>query len=122
MDDFIAHIGWIFIAEVHAMIRHKLKGKMTKYWLFNSKKVAPNLRDMIDYDSAFIASLSEEDRKFLHDFCDGYYTGKKNDVSKKWDISELRECYTRNNKRVRSIHNQSNRYSLKAIERGTNEC
>ena len=70
-----------------------------------------NLKTFIDYN--YLDKLTEEEQIWLAEFTDAYYTGANNKVSKTWSKEEKRDCYNRNNARIRGVMNKHHWISTK---------
>lgn len=82
------------------------KGELKKdnpRWLLDQTKMPSNLRPFIDHD--YLKKLSPDELKWLHEFDDAYYNGKRNSVSNEWLPARFIEAYDRNSARRRDVYN-----------------
>ena len=110
------------MTKTNSLLLHPLaRAPMRQNWLFNASKRPHNLKEFIDYDPAFIASLSPEQQAYLHQFLDNFYTGARNELSKDFAKEEYKKSYDRNNSRIRDRYNHQIRCPLNYLpsEKGT---
>ncbi len=89
------------------MKEKRIKGRKktaSKQWIF--KKGPRNLQSSIDHD--YLHKLTEEEKEWLANFDDMYYTGSKKGFEhvhgRPPEKGELTKSYERNNKRNRDIY------------------
>ena len=58
-----------------------------------------SLKDVVDFD--YLHLLTNEELEWLAQFMTGFFKGERNEVSKEWSVEEIRECFSRNNRRKR---------------------